>query len=126
MFASTYGLETDKRHLHTCKRANSIPRGIAHIEAVCKAAHQSESKSVQRDHVRNECVATCDVFISPPLNVLNGGSPTPSRNHIEIKQGCKGAIKRTALLHGFDPEEEGEHEEKDGNSFIIIRSRDGT
>ena len=52
--------------------------------------------------------------------VRREGSRTPSCNHIKIEQGRKGAIERAALLHSFDPEEEGEHEEEYSNGFVIV------
>jgi len=45
-------------------------------------------------------------------DVEKGRSPTPSHNHIDIEQCCKGAGERAALLHGFDPKEESKHEEE--------------
>lgn len=59
-------------------------------------------------------------------DVGKGRSPTPSRNHIEIEQCCKGAVERAALLHGFDPKVESKHEEEYRNGLIVIRSCDGT
>lgn len=51
---------------------------------------------------------------------------TPRGDHVEVKDGGNGTEKRATLLECFDPAEKREHEEEDGDSFIVVRPGDGT
>jgi hypothetical protein len=56
MLARSHRLEADERNLHTGKSTNGIPGRISNIEPVSETTHEDENKSMQRNHVRNECV----------------------------------------------------------------------
>lgn len=51
---------------------------------------------------------------------------TPGGDHPAIEEGGKHAPQGGALLDGADPEVKGEHEEEDGDGFVVVRARDGS
>jgi len=101
-------LETNEGDLHTRKSPNSVPGRVPYVEAVREPAHEYEDESVQGYHVRNKHVST------------------PSCDHVEIKYCSDGTEQCAPLLQGFNPAEEGEHEEEDGNGFVIVGTCDRT
>lgn len=54
------------------------------------------------------------------------GIRAPCSNHVKVKDASNGTEKCTALLERLDPVEKGEHEEEDGDGFIVVRASDGT
>ena len=42
MLAGPDGLETNKRNLHTGKRANRIPRRVGHVKSTGESAHKDQ------------------------------------------------------------------------------------
>ncbi len=80
---------------------------------------------MQRDHVCDECITTCEKasIDDQPCQIRR---LTPSCDHVEIENGCESAIQRAALFQGFDPEEEGKHEEEYSDGFVVVGSCDGT
>ena len=63
---------------------------------------------MERDHVRDKGVAT------------------PGGDHVKVEEGSDGTEKGATLLEGLDPSEKGEHEQEDGNGFVVVRAGDGT
>ena len=108
MLRCTHGLKADERHLHRGESTNRVPAGVGDIEPRRKAAHEDKHEGVERDHICNEDVSS------------------PRRDHVEVEDGSDGAIERRTMLHGTDPAPEGEHEEEDGDGFVVIGSGDGT
>lgn len=102
MFTRRHGLETDKGDLHAGQRANRIPRRVCDVEAATEAAHQDQDQSVQRDHVGDEYIST------------------PGSHHVEIEHSCEGSEEGAAELEGFDPAEEGEHEQENSDGLVIV------
>ena len=47
---------------------------------------------------------------------------TPSSDHVKVEQTACDAPERGAVLHGLDPEVEGDHEQEDGNGFVVVRA----
>ena len=107
VLAGLDGLEADEGDLHTGECPNNIPGGVTDVKLVVESAHQSENQGVQRDHVGDEHVST------------------PSGDHVEVEHAGEHAVERAAVLHGFDPEVEGEHEEEDGDGFVVVGAGDG-
>jgi hypothetical protein len=88
MFTGTDGLEPNEGYLHAQQCADSIPRRVGYIKTVCVTAHQCEGESVQRDHVRDECVATCEAYVSRgPLYQIREIYPMlqPCRNRKRLR-----------------------------------------
>ena len=82
---------------------------------------------MQGNHVCDEGITTLvKDQLSSALETLAGRARlTPRRNHVKIEQRRQGAKEGTTSLQGFDPAKEGEHEEEDGNGFVIVRARNG-
>lgn len=58
------------------------------------------------------------------------GVTTPRSHHVAVRQRAKSTPQHRALLQRLDPEEEGEDQQEDGNSLVIVaasnRARDVT
>ena len=77
-------------------------RKSTRCRGVREPAHELEDKSVHRYQVRNEHVSA------------------PSCDHVEVKCCNDGREQCAPLLQGFDPAEEREHKEENGNGFVIV------
>lgn len=108
MLASANGQEANERNLHARQRPQRIPRGVCDIEAQAEPSHTDENKSVERNEAGNEGIAA------------------PGGDHVAVEERTKGTPKDGAQLQGLDPEEEGEDEEENGDSFVIIGTSNGT
>ncbi len=95
-------LEANEGHLHTSKRTNRVPRRVCHVETAAVAAHEHEHKGMHGNHVRDERIST------------------PCCDHVEVENGGDGAIKSASLLKSFYPTVEREHEQEDGDSFVVV------
>jgi hypothetical protein len=81
---------------------------------------------MQRNHICDEGIATYIHSIQPMAHESVRVKRTPSGYHVEVEHSSKSAEKSTSLLQRFDPAEKGEHEEEDGDGFIIVGACDGT
>ena len=63
VLARSDGLEADEGNLHTGKGSDRVPRGVSNVEPTTEPAHKDESQRVQRDHVRDERVSTCQTIL---------------------------------------------------------------
>jgi len=124
VFAGADGLESDEGDLHTRKRANGIPRRVGDVETAGESSHQDKYQGVQRNHVCDECVATCVRSIRNTTGQL--ARRTPSCHHVEIEKSGKGSEESAAEFERLDPAVECKHEEEDGDSFIVVGTSDGT
>lgn len=100
--------ETDKRNLHARQSSQGVPCGIANVNTRAVPSHAEQDEHMQRDQVSDEDVST------------------PSGHHVPVGQSCQGSPHDRSVLHGLDPEEEGEHKKEDSNRLVIIASGDGT
>ena len=57
---------------------------------------------------------------------FGGAKLTPGSYHVKVEHGCDGAIKSASYFQCFDPGEKGEHEEEDGDGFVIVGACYGT
>lgn len=51
---------------------------------------------------------------------------TPCSHHVKVEYRSYGTVERTSQLEGFDPEVECEHQQEDGDGFVVVGPRDGT
>jgi hypothetical protein len=108
VLATANGQESDERDLHTRERAERIPRAVADIESGTIATHTNQNEGVQREQIRDEDVST------------------PCRHHVSVKQRGHGAPKHRSILNGLDPKEEGEDQQENRNSLVVITARNRT
>lgn len=94
--------EANEWNLHASKCAQSIPCCIAHVQSWTKSAHADQYESMQGEQIGDENVST------------------PRADHVSIEQGTESSPHNAALLHSFDPQVEGKHQQKDGNGLIIV------
>ena len=47
---------------------------------------------------------------------------TPCGDHVEVEHSSTSAVEHATLLEGLDPEVESEHEEENGDSFVVVGS----
>lgn len=100
------GQETNKRNLHARQSPEGIPRRVADIQTRAVAAHADKHKNVQRNQVGNKNIST------------------PCRHHVAVEQGSQRPPHDGSILDCLDPEVEGEDQEEDGDSLIIVTSGD--
>lgn len=100
--------ETNKGDLHTSKRAQRVPGGVADVETRAVSSHAQQDKDVEREQVGDEDVTT------------------PGRDHVTVEKSSKGTPHDGTLLDTLDPQVEGEDEEEDGNGFVIVTASHGT
>lgn len=108
MLAGTDWQESHERNLHTSQRAKRIPRAISDVDPRAETAHKNQDEDVQRDQVGDKDVAS------------------PCGHHVAVKQRAESAPECGAELDGFDPEVEREYEQENGDSFVVVGSRNGT
>lgn len=106
------GQETNEGNLHTRKRAECIPRSVADVEPGAVASHADQHEGVQRQQVGDEDIST------------------PCGDHVAVEQRGQRAPEHGTLLDSLDPQVEGEDEEEDGDSLVVVatsnRTRDVT
>lgn len=99
--------ESNERNLHTSQRAKRIPSTISDVDSWAETAHENQDENVQWDQVGDEDVAS------------------PRGHHVAVEQRAKSAPECGAELDGFDPEVEREDQEENGDSFVVVGSRNG-
>lgn len=100
--------ETNEWNLHTAQRSESIPSGIADVEAGAITTHAKQNEDMERNEVSDKDIST------------------PSRNHVSIEQCSQCPPHNRSILDGLDPQEEGEDKQENGNGLIIVTSSHGT
>lgn len=106
MLATANRQESDKGNLHTRKRAERIPRSITDIKPRAIATHADQNESVQGQQIRNEDISS------------------PCRHHVSVEERRQSTPEHGSILDGLDPKEEGEDQQEDGNSLVIVASCD--
>jgi hypothetical protein len=110
MFRCADGLKPDKGDLHGGECSEGIVRTIRDVETGRVTTHEEQDKGVEGEQV-------CDEDVSSPCG-----------DHVKVKEGGESSPKGTSCFEGTDPEEEGEHEQENGNGFVVVgschRSRD--
>lgn len=106
MLASLNRQEANKRNLHTGKRSESIPSGVAHIETGAVSSHADQNERVHGQKTGDE------------------GVTTPRRHHVSVEEGAKSTPKHGAKLEGLDPEVEGENKKENSDGFVVVTASD--
>lgn len=102
MLATSYREESDERNLHTGQSAQREPGAVAHVKSWAISAHANKNKRMKREQVGDEDVAT------------------PSRHHVAVEQSSQSAPHGRSVLDCLDPQIEGEDQEENRYSFIVI------
>lgn len=108
MLTTPDGQETNKGNLHARKCTQRIPRSIANVKTRAIPPHADKHKRVQRQQVGNEHITT------------------PRRHHVSVEQRGKRTPEHRSVLDRLDPEEEGEHQQEDGNGLVIVTTGHGS
>ena len=99
------GQESHEGNLHTAQSTKSIPGRVADVEATAVATHTEQNEDMERDQVSDEHIST------------------PGRDHVSVEQRSQRSPHNGALLHGLDPQEEGENKQENGNGLVIVTTR---
>lgn len=108
MLAGLDGEEANKRNLHAGQCSQSVPGGVADIEARAVSAHADQSQGVHREETGDE------------------GVSTPRCHHVTVEQSAEGSPKHGTQLKSLDPQVEGEDKKEDGDGFVIVAAGNGS
>ena len=108
MLATPDGQETNERNLHASQRSKSVPSGVADVQPRAETAHANQHEGVQRQQVGNENVST------------------PCADHVSVEESREASPHNASDLDGLDPQVEGEDQEENGDSFVVVAASDGT
>lgn len=100
--------ETDEWNLHTCKRTETIPGGVADVQSGAVSAHADEHESVKGQQVGDEDVST------------------PCRHHVSVEKGSQSTPGDGTQLQTLDPQVEGKDEQEDGDGLVVVTTCNGT
>src|SRR4051794_11398269 len=102
MLTATDWQEAHKGDLHACQCAKRKPSCIADVQSRAVSPHADQNEYVQRNQVRDEDIAS------------------PRRDHVSIEQSAEATPEGGSQLDSFNPQVEGEYQEENSDSFVII------
>mmetsp|Transcript_41469 Transcript_41469/g.71933 ORF Transcript_41469/g.71933 Transcript_41469/m.71933 type:complete len:461 (-) Transcript_41469:228-1610(-) len=101
-------VKSHKRHGHGHQRAQRVEHRVGDVEARGIATTDNHNHREDGDNVDNKHI------------------PTPRGDHVIVRQGAHAGPHHRAGMHGFHPQVEGENQRKDGHTFVIVRTTDGS
>lgn len=108
MLASLDRQEANKWNLHAGQCSQSIPGGVADVEASAVPAHGDQDQRMHRQQAGNESVST------------------PRGHHVSVEERAESSPQHGAQLQGLDPQVKGKDKKEDGNSLVIVAAGDGS